>query len=44
MSRFRVVASSLRIRQQPSTHNEILGSLPRNVIVEPSIFPWMKSG
>ncbi|HSE35863.1 MAG TPA: TIGR02594 family protein [Blastocatellia bacterium] len=35
MSRFRVVASSLRIRQQPSTHSEILGSLPRNVIVEP---------
>jgi uncharacterized protein (TIGR02594 family) len=35
MSRFRVIASSLRVRQQPNTDSQILGNLPRNVIVEP---------
>jgi uncharacterized protein (TIGR02594 family) len=35
MSRFRVVASSLRIRQQPNTHSQVLGNLPRNVLLEP---------
>jgi uncharacterized protein (TIGR02594 family) len=35
MSRFRVIASSLRIRKEPNTNSEILGNLPKNVIVEP---------
>jgi uncharacterized protein (TIGR02594 family) len=35
MSRFRVVATSLRVRQHPSTESDILGALPRNTIVEP---------
>lgn len=35
MSQFRVIASSLRIREGAGTSQPILGSLPRNTIVEP---------
>lgn len=35
MSKFRVIASSLNVRQEPSKNAPILGGLPRNTIVEP---------
>jgi uncharacterized protein (TIGR02594 family) len=35
MSKFRVIASSLNVRQQPSTESEIKGKLPKNTVVEP---------
>jgi len=35
MSRFRVVASTLRVRKQPNTASQVLGNLLRNVLVEP---------
>jgi uncharacterized protein (TIGR02594 family) len=35
MSRFRVIASSLRVRQQPNTESQILGNLQKNAVVEP---------
>ena len=35
MSRFRVVASSLRVRKTPSTNSQTLANLPKDAIVEP---------
>jgi uncharacterized protein (TIGR02594 family) len=35
MSTFRVIASSLRIRQQPNTNSQINGNLSRGALVEP---------
>ena len=35
MSRFRVIASSLNIRKEPSTNSQIRGKLAKNAIVEP---------
>ena len=35
MSKFRVIASSLRVRKEPNTASQILGTLSRDVVVEP---------
>lgn len=35
MARFRVIASSLRVRQEPNTESQILGNLQKDAVVEP---------